>query len=369
PARPFLEEVGAEPGRLRIGVIGTAPDPFPTDPVTTAAVDRTATLLTELGHEVRPIELGIDITESMAIGGRIMMAQLVATVDARLGALARARGEGDLEPWTRTMLDNGRTVTGTDLNLALQGAQRIGWQLAEMFGEDGVDVVLLPTLPLPVPELGHLDATDPASMWTRSSAYSSCVSLFNVSGQPAISLPAGSDTAGLPVGGQFAADYRREDLRLRLSAQAEHAAPWPAVAPGFAGGCPGRHDATTHFQEDRPDDVSQRPGHAGSAARPRHRVRFREPRRQDTHDRHRRADVRGTGTGRGLHAGRGERRGPAQQLGGPVPLRQPRRTDRGGAPSPHGGDPRRSARPPARGRRERTRCRRPHPGERPAGAV
>src|SRR5699024_12167722 len=76
PARPFLEEVGAEPGPLRIGVIGTAPDPFPTDPVTTAAVDRTATLLTELGHEVRPIELGIDITESMAIGGRIMMAQI-----------------------------------------------------------------------------------------------------------------------------------------------------------------------------------------------------------------------------------------------------------------------------------------------------
>ncbi|HIW69271.1 MAG TPA: amidase [Candidatus Dietzia intestinipullorum] len=235
PARPFLEEVGAEPGRLRIGVIGTAPDPFPTDPVTTAAVDRTATLLTELGHEVRPIELGIDITESMAIGGRIMMAQLVATVDARLGALGRELADDDLEPWTRTMLDNGRTVTGTDLNLALQGAQRIGWQLAEMFGEDGVDVVLLPTLPLPVPELGHLDATDPASMWTRSSAYSSCVSLFNVSGQPAISLPAGSDTAGLPVGVQFAADYGREDLLLRLSAQVEHAAPWPAVAPGFAG--------------------------------------------------------------------------------------------------------------------------------------
>src|SRR5699024_8078029 len=126
PARPFLEEVGAEPGRLRIGVIGTAPDPFPTDPVTTAAVDRTATLLTELGHEVRPIELGIDITESMAIAGRIMMAQLVATVDARLGALGRELADDDLEPWTRTMLDNGRTVTGTDLNLALQGAQRIG---------------------------------------------------------------------------------------------------------------------------------------------------------------------------------------------------------------------------------------------------
>src|SRR5699024_3780100 len=110
-----------------------------------------------------------------------------------------------------------RILTCTDLILALHVAQRIVWQLAEMFGEDGVDVVLLPTLPLPVPELGHLDATDPASMWTRSSAYSSCVSLFNVSGQPAISLPAGSDTAGLPVGVQFAADYGREDLLLRLS--------------------------------------------------------------------------------------------------------------------------------------------------------
>src|SRR5699024_12619338 len=79
----------------------------------TAAVDRTATLLTELGHEVRPIELGIDITESMAIGGRIMMAQLVATVDARLGALGRELADADLEPWTRTLVDNGGTGTRT----------------------------------------------------------------------------------------------------------------------------------------------------------------------------------------------------------------------------------------------------------------
>lgn len=235
PSRPFIDEVGADPGQLRVGVIRTAPGPFPTDPVATAAVDRTAALLEDLGHEIRPIDLGIDITESMTIGGRIMMAQLAATVDARLAELGRELAHDDLEPWTRMILESGRDLTAADLNLALQGAQRIGWQLAEMFGKGGVDVVVLPTLPLPVPELGHLDMTDPSSMWTRSSAYATCASLFNVSGQPAISIPAGTDAAGLPVGVQFAANYAREDLLLRLSAQVESAAPWPAVAPGFAG--------------------------------------------------------------------------------------------------------------------------------------
>lgn len=243
PARPYLDEAGADPGRLRIGIIRTAPDPFPTDPVTTAAVDRTAALLEELGHEVRPVDLGIDITDAMQHTGRIMMAQLTTTVNARLAALGRELAEDDLEPWTRMILDSGRDLTAADLNLALQGTQRTGWQLARLFADDGdlggdgrgVDALLLPTLPLPVPELGHLDVTDPASMWTRSSAYSTCTSLFNVSGQPAVSLPAGTDDDGLPLGVQFAADYGREDLLLRLSAQVESAVPWPAVAPGYTG--------------------------------------------------------------------------------------------------------------------------------------
>lgn len=235
PARPFVEEVGIDPGRLRVGVLRIAPGPFPTDPECTAAVDRTVATLTELGHEVREVELGLDVIKVMTTVGTIMGAQLRANIEDRLAELGRELADDDIEPWTRTILDNAMTHTAPDVARGLQFAQRTGWKVAELFGPDGVDVLLLPTLPSTAPELRFLDVTDPESMWTRSSAYSVCASTFNLSGQPAISLPAGVDARGLPVGVQLVADYAREDLLFRLSGQLEAAAPWARIAPGFEG--------------------------------------------------------------------------------------------------------------------------------------
>ena len=62
-----------------------------------------------------------------------------------------------------------------------------------------------------------------------------CASAFNISGQPAISLPAATDSRGLPVGVQLVADYAREDLLFRLSGQLEAAAHWARIAPGYQG--------------------------------------------------------------------------------------------------------------------------------------
>lgn len=235
PPRPFLDEVGADPGRLRVGMLRVAPGPFPTDPACTATVDRTAALLGELGHEVREVELGLDVMEVMSAVGAIMGAQLRATVDARLAALGRELDDDDIEPWTKVILDNAMTHSAPDVARALQTAHRTGWRVAEQFGPDGVDLLMLPTLPTTTPELGYLDVTDPETMWTRSSAFSVCTSMFNLSGQPAISLPLGADDRGLPVGVQLVADYAREDLLLRLSGQLEVAAPWQRVAPEYAG--------------------------------------------------------------------------------------------------------------------------------------
>ncbi|MDV8001402.1 amidase [Rhodococcus sp. IEGM 1408] len=235
PARPFLAEAGTDPGHLRIGVMRTAPGPFPTDPDCSAAVDRTASLLDGLGHEVIEVELGIDVIEVMVAIGDIMGAQLQAKVEDRLTHLGRELREDDLEPWTRRILENSLSLTAPRLSRALETAQRTGWRVAELFAAAGVDALLLPTMPVTTPELGFLDVTDPESMWTRSSMFSAATSLFNLSGQPAISLPLGTDGRGLPVGVQLVADYAREDLLLRLSGQLEAAAPWLTVAPGFDG--------------------------------------------------------------------------------------------------------------------------------------
>ena len=235
PARPFRDEVGADPGRLRIGVLRAAPGPFPTDPDCAAAVDHTASLLTGLGHEVIEVELGVDVIEAMTAIGDIMGAQLQLHVEDRLAQLGREMREDDLEPWTRWILENSLSLTAPQLSRALETAQRLGWQVAELFSGAGVDALLLPTMPVTTPELGFLDVRDPETMWTRSSMFSAATGLFNLSGQPAISLPLGADSRGLPVGVQLVADYAREDLLLRLSGQLEAAAPWPTVAPGFDG--------------------------------------------------------------------------------------------------------------------------------------
>ena len=235
PRRPFVEEVGFDPGVLRIGVMRTAPGPFPTDPECSAAVDRTATHLSGLGHELAEVELGIDVIEAMTALGDIMGASLRASVEDRLAALGRELREGDLEPWTMAILDNAGALTAPRVARALQTAQRTGWRIAELFHDAGFDALLLPTMPATTPELGYLDVTDPGSMWTRSSTFSAATSMFNLSGQPALSLPAGTDARGMPVGVQLVADYAREDTLLRLSGQLEAAAPWPAVAPGYAG--------------------------------------------------------------------------------------------------------------------------------------
>lgn len=237
PPRPFLHEVGADPGRLRIGVLRTAPGPFPTDPECSAAVDHTAALLTGLGHEVIEVELGIDVIEVMTAIGAIMGAQLQVKIEDRLAHLGRELREDDLEPWTHKILDNSRSLTASRLSRALETAQRTGWRVAELFtgSGTGVDALLLPTMPVTTPELGFLNVRDPESMWTRASMFSAATGLFNLSGQPAISLPLGADGRGLPVGVQLVADYAREDLLLRLSGQLEAAAPWQMVAPGFDG--------------------------------------------------------------------------------------------------------------------------------------
>ena len=235
PARPFVDEVGMDPGRLRVGVLRIAPGPFPTDPECTAAVDRTVETLTGLGHEVREAELGVDLIEVLTTVGTIMGSALRATIEDRLAELGRELADDDIEPWTRMILENAMTHTAPGLSRALESAQRTGWAVAENFGSDGVDVLLLPTLPVTTPELGYLDVTDPEAMWTRTSAFSVCASTFNISGQPAISLPAGLDSRGLPVGVQLVADYAREDLLLRLAGQLESATPWARIAPGYQG--------------------------------------------------------------------------------------------------------------------------------------
>jgi amidase len=228
----FLDQVGRDPGRLRIGWSTTLPGGMPTHPDVAAAVDRARDVCERLGHQLVEVTFDHDPGAVAAASGAIMGAALVADVDARLAELGRPLADDDLEPFTRVMLDHYRTVPAAELARALQTAQETGWRIGRMLRD--VDVLLTPVVSQPAPPLGTLDTTRPEVMYELGTVYSVYTSLFNVTGQPAMSVPFGTDTTGVPVGAQFAADLGQEALLLRLAAQLEAAAPWPARAPAYA---------------------------------------------------------------------------------------------------------------------------------------
>lgn len=232
PAASFAELAGLPLAPLRIGVTTTAPAGRPTDPACVAAVQRTVETCRALGHTVVEIEMPHDAPGMMAASGVLSAAGLVRAVDVRLRELARGLNEEDLEPFSHQLLEYGRGLSGAQVIEALQTFERTGWQLGGLFTD--VDVLLTPTLSQPVPELGLVDTRRPESIHEHATSYAAFTSTFNVTGQPAMSVPAGTDDDGLPIGVQFAADLGHEGRLLQLATQLEQAAPWPRVAPGYA---------------------------------------------------------------------------------------------------------------------------------------
>ncbi|KAB2810548.1 amidase [Pimelobacter simplex] len=232
PSSPFVEQASHAPLRLRIGLVTRRADGGVVSPEVVAAVRATAALCEELGHVVEEVEPGYDAELLMSGFGTLMGVSLLADVEHRLAELGRDLRDDDLEPFTRMIHDHYRaTMTPVHVYDALAAVQTVGWQLGAAF--TSYDLLLTPTLPLPVPELGVLDTSDPAVMWERGGDYSSFTAVANATGMPAMSVPCGLDTAGLPLGAHFVGDLGAEGTLLALAAQLEAARPWDRVAPAY----------------------------------------------------------------------------------------------------------------------------------------
>ncbi|HEX5944655.1 MAG TPA: amidase [Acidimicrobiales bacterium] len=225
PSRPFLDEASAAPGRLRIAVSSARPDGTPVHPDCAAAVRDLADLLASLGHEVSEAAPEIPLDGSMTALAIGMAAPLASKVDARLEELGRGLADDDLEPFTRVMYDVGKGLTGVDVVRALDAVEQVAQAVGPFFAR--YDLLLTATLAEPAPELGVLDTTKPEVMYARAGDFSAMTSIYNITGQPAISLPTGRDTTGVPIGTQLATAFGGEALLLRIAAQIEQARPWP----------------------------------------------------------------------------------------------------------------------------------------------
>lgn len=156
----------------------------------------------------------------------LMSTNTVSQVDKRLAELGRDLADDDLEPIVRSQYFAAKAAYVEHLTTALENIEVLCRQSADDFAD--VDLWLTPTLAWPTPELGYLNGNDVEGI-AKVLPFSTFTGVFNVTGQPAMSVPCGVDSQGLPVGVHFAAPYADEATPPRLAAQLEQAVPWPTA--------------------------------------------------------------------------------------------------------------------------------------------
>jgi amidase len=235
PERPFLQEVSRDPGKLRIGFIpgGVAGEAI--DPECAAAVADAARLCQALGHSVEEIALKVDFEGMRAAAGSVIAASIAATLQAETARRGRPLEDDEVDIVTHAMAGRGARVTGAEYVQAMQTAHAVGRAVA--LSMQGYDVLLCSTLGSPPIVKGSLrgEPLDLGGYADRLFAFMTNTQLFNVTGQPAMSVPLAMSEAGLPIGIQFVGRPADEATLFRLAGQLEQAAPWAGRRPTFNG--------------------------------------------------------------------------------------------------------------------------------------
>jgi len=252
PARPFLSEVSTDPGKLRIA--------FTSEPFLGAIVDKdcvkgldiTVKLCQDLGHEVVEATPPIDGKAFARAFLTIVCVETRATIEEAEVLLSREASFKDFEPSTWVLALLGKRCRAPELSKSLNLVQLTARQIGEFF--EKYDVLLTPTLAMPplvtgslqpkgsrlvaMKLLGRLNAGRLINTLSGIDALAEHVfeftpytPLFNVTGQPAMSVPLYWNDRGLPIGMQFVGRHGNEATLFRLAGQLEKARPWSERIP------------------------------------------------------------------------------------------------------------------------------------------
>jgi amidase len=233
PSRPYVDELGADPGRLRIGVLDHHPFGPAIHPECATAANDTAALLESLGHHVERSypdamknpdfakKFGALWSTNMGMG----LVRIAETIGRELTV-----DDVELHNWAQsefakhfTAVDYAQALAA---NVTFRRAVQQWWVGTD--DEPGFDLLVSPTLAEPPTRIGEFanDPAAPMAPMARAGRYVAFTPAFNSSGQPAISLPLHWTPEGLPVGVQLVAAYGREDVLVRVASQLEQARPW-----------------------------------------------------------------------------------------------------------------------------------------------
>jgi amidase len=219
PERPFLEEVGRPPGRLRAALVLDPPSRTRVDPVCIDAARQAAALLEELGHDVEevPVEWSGELREPFTIVWQTIPTLYVSDAS-------------QLERFNAAFAERALATSSADYLRAYSAVQKFGRRVAAFCA--GYDVVLTPTLAMPPVPVGWVrEPDDPWEQYERAIEFTPFTAPANVAGLPAVSVPFTWTGDGLPVGVQLVASAAEEALLIRLSAQIEEAQPWAERRP------------------------------------------------------------------------------------------------------------------------------------------
>jgi amidase len=236
PARPYVEEIGADPGRLRIGFRTRRCDGSgDSEPDVVAVLQDAARLCESLGHEVSPDDVAPldDPRFGDALAG-VWAGIIAREVDRWSQVLGRPIDVTELEPLNQTFVELAAGSTAASYLAGIESVQGYARGVAAWFAD--FDVLMLPTVPEPPMLLGRINAAapDPFAQLLDSGRLTTFTMPFNLTGQPAMSLPLGTSGDGLPIGVQLVAPFGREDVLFRLGSQLEVAAPWADRRPSHA---------------------------------------------------------------------------------------------------------------------------------------
>jgi Asp-tRNA(Asn)/Glu-tRNA(Gln) amidotransferase A subunit family amidase len=234
-ARPWADEVGRDPGKLRIAISRKTASGVELHPDCAAALEDAAALLASLGHELVEEDPPIDFDAFVERFMGLLSANTAADLVDLTQAFGRPLGDNDLERWTFTLASGAEGVTAADV---MRGYRSL-WRMHRPMGAflDRHDVLLTPTLGAPPPRLGWMDPNldDQAELGRRVGAFIPFTPLANAFGHPAASVPLYWNAEGLPVGVMIQARLGADDVLFRLAAQLETARPWADRHPPIWG--------------------------------------------------------------------------------------------------------------------------------------
>ena len=221
PERPFADEVGVEPGRLRVAFTTDPPIDADVDAACVAAARDAADLLATLGHDVEEA--------APEWGGDGLMDDFRA-VWQTAPALYPVKDSSVLSPLNQAFLRGARETSSADYAAAVSRLQLRARKILPLWSNH--DLLLTPTLATPpVPVGWDTEPDDPWEQFDRAARFTPFTAAFNVTGQPAVSLPLHWTDEGLPVGVQLVGPPSGEALLLRVASQLEAAHPWIGRRP------------------------------------------------------------------------------------------------------------------------------------------